>query len=87
MSYKENLIAKNLSVNGEGNLTFAGIDTIELAKEYGTPTYFMDENRIREMCNIYKSALKDAFGEKGRPIYASKAASFKQIPLGTKEIQ
>ena len=79
MSYKENLIAKNLSVNDQGHLTFAGIDTLELAKEYGTPTYFMDEDRIREMCNIYKSALKTAFGEKGRPIYASKAASFKQM--------
>lgn len=79
MSYRENLIAKNLNIDEKCHLTFAGVDTLDLAKEYGTPTYFMDEDRIREMCNIYKSALKDAFGEKGRAIYASKAASFKQM--------
>lgn len=79
MSYSEKLICKNLGVNAENHLTFAGVDTVDLAREYGTPTYFMDENRIREMCRIYKSALKDAFGENGRAIYASKALSFKQM--------
>ncbi|MCQ2454755.1 MAG: diaminopimelate decarboxylase [Clostridia bacterium] len=79
MSYKDMLICKNLQINDKGHLCFAGIDTLELAKQYGTPTYFMDEDRIREMCNIYKSALEDAFKEKGRAIYASKAASFKQM--------
>lgn len=79
MSYRENLICKNLQINEKGHLEFAGLDTVELAKQYGTPTYFMDEDRIREMCNIYKSALNEAFGQKGIAIYASKAASFKQM--------
>ena len=73
------MICDNISINENGNLSFAGIDTIELAKEYGTPLYLIDENKIRENCNIYKNALKKYFGENALALYASKAASFKKI--------
>ena len=73
------MICDNLSVNENGHLYFAGLDTTELAKKYGTPLYIMDENKIREKCRIYKSALSAAFGNNAKPLYASKAASFKQI--------
>ncbi len=79
MPYTNKLICKNLTVNEKNHLCFAGVDTVSLAKEYGTPTYFMDEDRIREMCRIYIGASQKAFGEKGRVIYASKAASFKRM--------
>ena len=36
-----------LSVNEKGHLTIGGCDTIQLAKEYGTPLYVMDETTIR----------------------------------------
>ena len=42
------MICRNLSVNEAGHLTFAGYDTVELAKKYGTPLYLMDEERIRQ---------------------------------------
>ena len=59
-----------------GRLYFAGADTLELAEKYGTPLYLMDENKIRERCREYKSAL-DAFAPEGScAIYASKACSF-----------
>lgn len=73
------MICDNISINENGNLSFAGLDTIELAKEYGTPLYLIDENKIRENCNIYKNALKKYFGENALALYASKAASFKKI--------
>lgn len=79
MPYSNKLICKNLTVNEKNHLCFAGVDTTHLAKTYGTPTYFMDEDRIRELCRIYKKAVKKAFGDKGRVIYASKAASFKKM--------
>lgn len=60
-------------------------DTVELAREYGTPLYVMDEDRIRERCRTYIHAMREAFGESARPLYASKAASFKQIYRVMKE--
>ena len=60
-------------------------DTVELAKAYGTPLYVMDEDRIRERCRTYIHAMREAFGENARPLYASKAASFKQIYRVMKE--
>ncbi len=73
------MICENLGINPDGNLTFAGRDVTSLAKEYGTPLYLMDEERIRHNCRVYVNAMKESFGEDALPLYASKAASFKQI--------
>lgn len=71
-------LCSNLAVGGD-RLFFAGQDTKELARRYGTPLYLMDEDRIRERCRCYQRAVQRAFGEKGYVLYASKAASFKRI--------
>ena len=73
------MICNNLSVNSLGHLCLAGVDTVDLAKKYGTPLYLMDEDRIRERCRTYIDAMRDAFGDDARPLYASKAASFRAI--------
>jgi diaminopimelate decarboxylase len=39
----------------------------------------MDEDRIRERCRTYTTAVKKAFGDGCRVLYASKAASFKRL--------
>ena len=72
-------LCENIGVNSAGHLTFAGMDTVELAKKHQTPLYLMDENRIRHNCRVYMDAMKDAFGEGSMPLYASKAACFKRI--------
>ena len=71
--------SSNVSVNEKGHLVFAGMDTVELAKEYGTPLYVMDEERIRERCRIYKKAMDEHFGNGSIPLFASKALSLKRI--------
>ncbi|MBR6918449.1 MAG: diaminopimelate decarboxylase [Clostridia bacterium] len=73
------MLCENVSVNGKGHLCFAGVDTTELARTYGTPLYLMDEDRIRERCRTYKAALAESFGVRAAAAYASKAASFKEI--------
>lgn len=73
------MICKNLSVNEKGHLCLAGRDTVELAERYGTPLYLYDEDRIRERCRTYQSAMREAFGENATALYASKAASFRAI--------
>ena len=78
-SKRENMICRNLSVNDKGHLTFADVDTVEMAQKYGTPLYLMDEDRIRERCRTYLDTMKSAFGESATALYASKAASFRAI--------
>ena len=72
-------ICDNISVSKAGHLLFAGQDTVALAKQYGTPLYLMDEDKIRESCRVYTAAFKKHFGETSLPLYASKANSFTRI--------
>ena len=73
------MICDNISVSKEGHLLFAGQDTVELAKKYGTPVYLMEEDKIREKCRMYKKAFEENFGKSAVPLYASKANCFKRI--------
>ena len=78
------LLHENLGVKGD-NLTFAGYDTVELAKKYGTPLMLLDENKIRNTMRIYKNAMETYFGKDSAPLYASKALSFVGIYQIAKE--
>ena len=70
------MICDNLTVSPEGHLLFAGQDTVDLAAEYGTPLYLLDEDRIRANCRKYREAFFRHFGEKGQVLYAGKANAF-----------
>ena len=73
------LIHSNVTIGENGHLHFAGMDTVALAKEYGTPAILIDEDRIRRRCREYKSAMKTYFGGASMPLFASKSLSFKGI--------
>ena len=73
------MLYKNLGVNQEGHLTFAGFDTVTLAHEYGTPLMVMDENLIRSRCREYTDAMAAHLPAGSKPLYASKAFSVKRI--------
>lgn len=60
-------------VNEHGHLTIGGLDTIDLAHQYKTPLYVMDEDHIRSMCRMYKNAFAEFFGGESSPVYAGKA--------------
>lgn len=49
-----------LNINEKGHLTIGGCDTVELAKEYGTPLYVLDENTIRTTCRSYVESFKSS---------------------------
>lgn len=72
------MVCNCLNVNEAGHLTIGGVDTVELAREYGTPLYVMDEETIRAACKSYKASIDDNYG-KGMPLYASKAFSCKEM--------
>lgn len=66
-------------VNEKGNLVFGGLDVTEIAKEYKTPCYVMDEEIIRENCRKYKNSIDNFYDGNGLCCYASKAFSCKEI--------
>lgn len=68
-------ISENLNVNEKGNLTVGGVDTTELAAQYGTPLYVMDEQVIRDACRRFKGSIDRYYGGQGMVCYASKAFS------------
>lgn len=61
-------------VNEQGHLEIGGCDTVELANEFGTPLYIMDEAHIRDICRQYYSSFVEGM-ENVEVIYASKAFS------------
>ena len=72
-------VSKNLNVNENGHLTISGVDTVEIAKNYGTPLYVMDEDLIREHCRTFKSSIEKYYNGDGMACYASKAFSCKAM--------
>jgi diaminopimelate decarboxylase len=71
------MLYDNLAVNEAGHLTIGGVDTVYLAEKYGTPLYVLDEDKIRENCRLYVSAMKEHFGSDSLPLFAGKALCFK----------
>ncbi len=66
-------VSECLSVNEKNRLQIGGCDTVELAEQYGTPLYVMDEGKIRHSCQVYKNAMDKYYGGKGLVLFASKA--------------
>lgn len=64
-----------LNVNSEGHLTIGGVDTVEIAKEYGTPVIVYDEDAIRKNCRAFVNSIDEYYGGHGRVLYANKAFS------------
>lgn len=64
-----------LKINSVGHLEIGGADTTELAAQFGTPLYVMDEQYIRDMCAAYSEAIRTDYGGNGLVLYASKAFS------------
>src|SRR3972149_5364271 len=43
------------AANGQDHLVVGGRETVELAKEYGTPLYVFDETELRHRCREFKT--------------------------------
>lgn len=71
------MLCKNIEIRGD-RLYFGGRYVTELAEQYGTPLYLLDEDRVRENCRTYVRAMGEAF-PMALPLYASKALSIKRL--------
>ena len=59
-----------MQINDQGHLVIGGCDAVELAREFGTPLYVLDEDHFRSNCRDYYRAFTDKY--EVEVIYASK---------------
>ena len=71
MSINQNIKPITTKVNDRGNLEIGGCDLVELADEYSTPLYVMDEATLRGIAREYKKAFSRL--ENVNMMFASKA--------------
>ncbi|MFM6941164.1 MAG: diaminopimelate decarboxylase, partial [Candidatus Planktophila sp.] len=65
--------SENISINN-GELALSGIRVGQLANDFGTPTFFLDEGAFRARAAAWRDGLIAEFGDKaGHIFYASKA--------------
>jgi diaminopimelate decarboxylase len=62
------------TVNDKGHLEIGGVDTVNLAKEYGTPLYIYDVALIKERARGFRKTFEE-LNVKAQVAYASKAFS------------
>ncbi len=72
-------MSKEIKVNEKGHLVLGGVDAVELAKEYGTPLYVMEEDVILSAMREYKASIDRFYDGHGLICFASKAFSCKEI--------
>ena len=73
--------ARTVERNEQGVATVGGLTVAELAEEFGTPAYFLDESDFRARCR----AWADAFGKDADVFYAGKAFLSRAIVRWLKE--
>ena len=71
MSVNQNI--RPITAEVKENLVIGGCDTVELAKQYGTPLYVVDELSLRTIAQEYKTAFSSYANS--QILYASKALS------------
>ena len=62
----------HLDINEKGHLMLGGCDAVDLAAQFGTPLYVMEEDKIRAVCKGYVSAI-DGYKGGGKALFAGKA--------------
>lgn len=63
-----------MNINENNHITINGFDICEIADEYKTPLYIMNEEGIRRNCRLFKKTLNQCY-ENNKILFASKAFS------------
>jgi len=64
----KNLWSQNASLEG-GVLKLSGISAAQLAKDFGTPSFFLDEDAFRSRSLAWDNGLRNQFGDNAGTIY------------------
>ncbi|WP_225731663.1 MULTISPECIES: diaminopimelate decarboxylase [unclassified Nocardia] len=60
--------------DGDGRITLGGVALADIADQYGTATYVLDEDEVRARCRAYRKAFPEA-----EIIYAGKALMIRAV--------
>ncbi|MEW1738683.1 diaminopimelate decarboxylase [Nocardia beijingensis] len=60
--------------DADGGITLGGVALADIADQYGTPTYVLDEQEVRSRCRAYRKAFPEA-----EIIYAGKALMIRAV--------
>jgi len=75
------------SVKTGAELSIAGITAKDLAKDFGTPAFFIDQADFYARATEWNTALKDSFGDNaGTVYYAAKAFICTEVARWIKDI-
>jgi diaminopimelate decarboxylase len=72
-SPNQHLLPLTAKVNPQDHLEVGGCDVPQLAQQFGTPLYILDEETLRIACRQYKQAFQTYYPGESLVIYASKA--------------
>ena len=78
------LFPENTGINNQGHLVIGGCDTVDLAREFGTPLYIFDEASLRRKCAEYKTEFNRCYPGT-TVLYAAKAFLNRAMALLIKE--
>lgn len=67
------LFPQTAQIASDGHLHIAGLDVIDLAREFGTPLYVYDAETISARCRAYRCALSSHYLAPAEVTYAAKA--------------
>lgn len=73
------MLSNSLNINEKGHLTIGGVDTVDIAEKFGTPTYVIDEAAVRLHCRQFRDSIQKYYGGNGLCLYASKAFCCKEM--------
>ena len=71
-TFSQAVFPDTTQVNPEGQLVIGGCNTLELAAEYGTPVYILDEETLRARCRSFIQEFRQRYPA-SQVAYASKA--------------
>lgn len=63
-------------LTAEGELTLAGLSATDLARDFGTPAFVLDEQHFRDRARLFRDSFGEAFGAVGAEVdvyYAGKS--------------
>ncbi|NJK37058.1 MAG: diaminopimelate decarboxylase [Oscillatoriales cyanobacterium RM2_1_1] len=69
------LLPLTACVNGQDHLEIGGCDVPQLAAQFGTPLYILDEETLQTACRQYRNAFQTYYPGESLVLYASKAWS------------
>jgi diaminopimelate decarboxylase len=81
---KVTLFPLTAEVNKQGHLIVGGCDVVDMAEEFGTPLYLLDEFTLRTKCREFKEEFAK-YGDDTLIVYASKAFLNRALALILKE--